>query len=67
MLPDRDRFGGPESMLKNIFQKARLMAPCLLIFEDLDSVITDGVRSYFLNEGMSGRAPSHHNEQQQQN
>lgn len=26
------------------------MAPCLLIFEDLDSLVTDKVRSYFLNE-----------------
>jgi len=29
---------------------ARLMAPCLLIFEDLDSIITQETRSYFLNE-----------------
>jgi AAA+ superfamily predicted ATPase len=29
---------------------ARLMAPCLLIFEDLDSLITQETRSYFLNE-----------------
>ena len=26
------------------------MAPCLLIFEDLDSMIDDDNRSYFLNE-----------------
>lgn len=26
------------------------MAPCLLIFEDLDSMVTDEIRSYFLNE-----------------
>lgn len=26
------------------------MAPCLLIFEDLDSIITQETRSYFLNE-----------------
>lgn len=29
---------------------ARHMAPCLLIFEDIDSLIGPGVRSYFLNE-----------------
>ncbi|KAJ4417585.1 hypothetical protein N0V82_006058 [Gnomoniopsis sp. IMI 355080] len=29
---------------------ARQMAPCVLIFEDLDSMVTDKVRSYFLNE-----------------
>lgn len=33
-----------------IFKKARHMAPCALIFEDLDSMVTDKVRSYFLNE-----------------
>ena len=26
------------------------MAPCLLVFEDLDSLITDQVKSFFLNE-----------------
>ncbi|GAB7363742.1 hypothetical protein MBLNU230_g4310t1 [Neophaeotheca triangularis] len=26
------------------------MAPCILVFEDLDSLVTDKVRSYFLNE-----------------
>lgn len=33
-----------------IFGKARQFAPCYLIFEDLDSLVTDSVRSYFLNE-----------------
>ena len=26
------------------------MSPCYLVLEDLDSIITDSVRSYFLNE-----------------
>jgi len=43
-------FGGPEYSVRQIFLKARQAAPCLLIFEDLDSLVTDGVRSYFLNE-----------------
>jgi transitional endoplasmic reticulum ATPase len=38
------------STIRNIFTHARTMAPCLLIFEDLDSLITDQTRSYFLNE-----------------
>lgn len=42
--------GGPEQSIRLIFQKARAMAPCFLIFEDLDSLVTDAVRSYFLNE-----------------
>jgi hypothetical protein len=41
---------GPKWSIKQIFQKARRMAPCLLIFEDLDSLVGDNTRSYFLNE-----------------
>ena len=36
--------------VRSIFTRARTMAPCLLIFEDLDSLVTDRTRSYFLNE-----------------
>lgn len=36
--------------IRQIFQMARNMAPCLLIFEDLDSLLKDDIRSYFLNE-----------------
>lgn len=41
---------GPEYAIRQIFVKARQSTPCLLIFEDLDSLITDGVKSFFLNE-----------------
>lgn len=41
---------GPEGALSDIFNKARQFAPCYLVFEDLDSIIDDEVRSYFLNE-----------------
>ncbi|KAI9836884.1 MAG: hypothetical protein M1819_001049 [Sarea resinae] len=41
---------GPQMSVRQIFSKARSTAPCLLLFEDLDSLITDEVRSYFLNE-----------------
>jgi len=40
----------PEYALGSIFKKARETAPCFLVFEDLDSVVTDRVRSYFLNQ-----------------
>ncbi|KAF7917658.1 uncharacterized protein EAE98_010074 [Botrytis deweyae] len=40
---------GPKWAISSIFQKARKMAPCL-IFEDLDSLVTEKTRSYFLNE-----------------
>lgn len=43
-------FGGPELAIRTIFMKARQMAPCLLIFEDIDSLVSPNVRSYFLNE-----------------
>jgi len=43
-------FQGPEYGIRQIFTKARAIAPCLLIFEDIDSLVTDAVRSYFLNE-----------------
>ncbi|KAI1261933.1 P-loop containing nucleoside triphosphate hydrolase protein [Xylariaceae sp. FL1019] len=43
-------YAGPEFSLKLIFEKARQFAPCYLVFEDLDSIVTDRVRSYFLNE-----------------
>jgi transitional endoplasmic reticulum ATPase len=43
-------FMGPEYGIRSIFLKARQMAPCLLIFEDIDSLVNVAVRSYFLNE-----------------
>jgi transitional endoplasmic reticulum ATPase len=43
-------FGGPEYSIRQIFAKARQAAPCYLVFEDLDSIVDDRVRSYFLNE-----------------
>lgn len=45
-----DQCSGPQYSIKKIFDRARRTAPCLLIFEDLDSLITDRTRSYFLNE-----------------
>ena len=41
---------GPQYSVRQIFMKARQTAPCLLLFEDVDSLVTDEVRSYFLNE-----------------
>ncbi|KAL2067407.1 hypothetical protein VTL71DRAFT_1832 [Oculimacula yallundae] len=43
-------YGGPEYGIRQIFLMARRMAPCLLIFEDIDSLVSPMVRSYFLNE-----------------
>ncbi|KFX99766.1 hypothetical protein O988_03654 [Pseudogymnoascus sp. VKM F-3808] len=41
---------GPKHSIREIFNRARTMAPCLLIFEDLDSLVTKKIRAYFLNE-----------------
>ena len=40
----------PEYGIRSCFALARSMAPCLLIFEDVDSLVTPSTRSYFLNE-----------------
>lgn len=45
-----DKCKGPKFAIRAIFSHARTMAPCLLIFEDLDSLVTNETRSYFLNE-----------------
>lgn len=36
--------------IKNIFTFARRCAPCMLIFEDIETIINGATRSYFLNE-----------------
>nr|XP_019049576.1 hypothetical protein I302_03365 [Kwoniella bestiolae CBS 10118]OCF28506.1 hypothetical protein I302_03365 [Kwoniella bestiolae CBS 10118] len=36
--------------IRDIFARARAEAPCVLVLEDLDSLITDDNRSFFLNE-----------------
>jgi transitional endoplasmic reticulum ATPase len=42
--------------IRSIFEKARETAPCLLVLEDIDSLVSDHVRSFFLNEvdGLEG-------------
>ncbi|WP_207229470.1 AAA family ATPase [Ktedonosporobacter rubrisoli] len=39
-----------EQNINQVFARTRKVAPCLLILEDLDSLITDENRAYFLNE-----------------
>lgn len=45
-----ESFMGPEYSIHSIFEKAREFAPCYLVFEDIDTIITPDIRSYFLNE-----------------
>jgi transitional endoplasmic reticulum ATPase len=41
---------GAQWSIRQIFTNARRTAPCLLVFEDIDSMVTSTLRSYFLNE-----------------
>lgn len=41
---------GEEYCMGAVFQKAREMAPCMLVLEDLDSLINNQNRSFFLNQ-----------------
>ncbi|KAH8106023.1 P-loop containing nucleoside triphosphate hydrolase protein [Cristinia sonorae] len=41
---------GEEASMSACFAKARQMAPCVLVLEDLDSLINNQNRSFFLNE-----------------
>ena len=39
-----------QQCVSTVFERARETAPCLLIFEDLDTLLDDENRSFFLNE-----------------
>ncbi|KIJ51932.1 hypothetical protein M422DRAFT_26292 [Sphaerobolus stellatus SS14] len=47
---------GEEASMAEVFEKARQVAPCVIIPEDLDSLINDKNRSFFLNQldGLEG-------------
>ena len=36
--------------IRNVFVMARRMAPCALVLEDIDTIVTYRTRSYFFNE-----------------
>jgi AAA+ superfamily predicted ATPase len=47
----RTPHGGPDEMcIRLVFDRARTSAPCVLVLEDLDSLVTAQNRSFFLNE-----------------
>ncbi|MFO0906324.1 MAG: ATP-binding protein [Pirellulales bacterium] len=39
-----------EEMLRVVFDRARQLRPCMLIFEDLDALVNEENRSFFLNQ-----------------
>lgn len=47
-----------QQCMGEVFRRAREMAPCLLVLEDLDTLLTPKSRSFFLNE-MDGFASNH--------
>jgi hypothetical protein len=40
----------PQHAMEEVFERARATAPCLLVLEDIDSLVTEASRSFFLNE-----------------
>lgn len=43
-------FKGEEGAMADVFEKARQLSPCVIVLEDLDSLINDRNRSFFLNQ-----------------
>jgi ATP-dependent 26S proteasome regulatory subunit len=44
------RYHNEDYSIRQVFEKARESAPCILVMEDLDALIDDENRSFFLNE-----------------
>lgn len=36
--------------IRQVFVMARAMTPCMLVLEDVDTIVTEATRSYFFNE-----------------
>ncbi len=47
-----------QSCVNRLFERARTTTPCILILEDIDALVTDKNRSFFLNE-MDGFSANH--------
>jgi hypothetical protein len=43
-------YGGGHDGIRRVFARARKTAPCFLVLEDLETIVTDDNRSFFLNE-----------------
>lgn len=44
------RFANPQMAIHQVFQLARDRSPCVLVLEDLDSLLAEETRAFFLNE-----------------
>ena len=36
--------------IRAVFSQARALSPCMLVFEDIETIVTPNTRSYFFNE-----------------
>ena len=54
----RAQYSSTQQCVASAFERAREVAPCFLILEDLDTLLTNDTRSFFLNE-MDGFASNH--------
>jgi ATPase family associated with various cellular activities (AAA) len=46
----RSRWGTDHANIRAVFERARQATPCILVLEDLDSLVDGNNRSFFLNE-----------------
>jgi DNA replication protein DnaC len=46
----KSQYGTEQENMAEVFQRARMTPPCLVVLEDLDSMIDDNNRSFLLNE-----------------
>jgi AAA+ superfamily predicted ATPase len=46
----RTNYGRAEDSIRDVFDEAGKEAPCILVLEDLDTLVTEKNRSYFLNQ-----------------
>ncbi len=46
----KSRYDTEQASIRAVFERARAVAPCLLVLEDLDTLVNDDNRAFFLNE-----------------
>jgi SpoVK/Ycf46/Vps4 family AAA+-type ATPase len=46
----KSEYGTEHGNIHSVFERARQTTPCILVLEDLDSLVDDNNRSFFLNE-----------------
>lgn len=46
----KSEYGTEQENMSEVFERARITAPCIVVLEDLDAMLSDKTRSFFLNE-----------------